>query len=102
MGDIHVRTVAAYVQEQIYKYAGGKEPKLELIIKHAALNVNYGLSNFYTHKLYNCNPDAKKKQGQIEQKQIVKCAFKQDIGVNIPHYNPSQMVRDAHRKPEVP
>ena len=55
------------------------------MLQHACLNIDYGLSNFKKHKVYNLNPAVKAKQQIKETKHSQPNLFESNIGISIPH-----------------
>ena len=55
------------------------------MLKHACLNIDYGLNNLKKHKLYNVNPNVRTKQQIKESKHCLQNTYESSIGMSIPH-----------------
>ena len=86
--------IADYVNQQITKRSSSK---LETIIKQAALNIDYGLNDFWKHKIFNCNESVRNMQREIEDQKVRKNYFDQSTGMSVPHLNPSEKERESIR-----
>jgi hypothetical protein len=64
-------------------------PGLERLMQQATLNINYGLTDFNQHQLYQVNPRAVKKAELRQSPQ-----FPNEItGLLLPHFNPQEQQR---------
>jgi hypothetical protein len=53
----HTIAVGEFVSERINEFLTGQRvSRLEQMIQHLTLNVNYGLNDFHIHQLYSLNP----------------------------------------------
>ena len=80
LSDDHRVAIADYINQQILSHLSGgtTTDHLSQLLKHCTLNINYGLNNFFKHKLFEANPIAKKKQSSS-----IKNHFHQSIGISI-------------------
>ena len=62
LSDEHRIAIADYVNEQILQHIDSGNPvHLNQMLRQCTLNINYGLNNFYKHRLFDANPIVKKK-----------------------------------------
>ena len=98
LSEKHKEAIADYIDQQIVKSEYGESSKLEQLLKQSALNIEYGMSSFHKHRLFEVNPKVKEKverQEKAQQKQLTHgfdagfrtAQFAQDVGISVPHFN---------------